>query len=267
MTTAASWRARSAPISSITCCSAAMSSADGRLVEHEQRRAAGDRARDQHALALAARQIAQLAAREVGGVDLFERGARGVAIGAARQADEAARPLPAHQHELGDRDREDRVERALLRHVAHAQAGRALDAPRDRRLQPQQRAHERRLAGAVGADDRPQLAGRDRRGDRRQDAALVVADAQLDGAQQRGAGLRRSPSLLPRARLRRRAPESPPPARGRSPRCGRCTSRGRASCPGSAPAWRRSGWRSTRRRSTDTSAPAGSPPPCASSSR
>ena len=70
----------------MTWRSAAMSSAGGRLVEHEQRRAAGDGARDQHALALAARQIAQLAARQVGGVDLVERGARGVEIGAARQA-------------------------------------------------------------------------------------------------------------------------------------------------------------------------------------
>ncbi len=137
MTTAASWRARSALDQLHDLLLGGDVQRRRRLVEHEQRRAAGDRARDQHALPLAARQVAQLAAREIGGVDLVERGARGVAIGAARQSDEAPRSLPAHEHELA-RPRSGRSCRARSAAARSSYAGRARArrAPRPARCSP-----------------------------------------------------------------------------------------------------------------------------------
>jgi hypothetical protein len=57
----------------------------------------------------------------------------------------------------------------------------------DQRLQARERADERRLAGAIGPDDRDQLAGRDRDGGVVDDPAACDLDRHLAGLEERRA--------------------------------------------------------------------------------
>src|SRR5581483_8244587 len=122
-----------------------------RLVEEERRRVLDEGARDEHALALPARQPAELRARLGAEPDPAERVERGAAVRGAE------RPPPRHARERphqGDVERVDRVvePRALgLRDVS--EPPRDADAPAQRLELAEQDAEERRLASAVRAED------------------------------------------------------------------------------------------------------------------
>src|SRR5207245_158311 len=82
--------------------------------------------------------------------------------------------------------REDIVDHAALGYVSEAQTRAALDAPAERRDDPEQRLDERGLAGAVGADDTPPVALVDREVDTGQKGGPAVADGELVHRQERG---------------------------------------------------------------------------------
>ena len=70
----------------------------------------GERAGEQPALALAARELAEPALREVGEADRRERAAHGLAIGAPGPAEEPEPAVAALHHDLLEADREVGVE-------------------------------------------------------------------------------------------------------------------------------------------------------------
>jgi hypothetical protein len=121
----------------------------GRLVEQQHGRLGEQADRDVDALAIAAGERPELVVRALGEPDLRQHARDGgVHVGDLLQSGEQAQVL---------RDRQLRVDGGLLRDPAdlarrarHRAGVRALDAGEDRQ--------QRRLAGAVGADDRHQLA-------------------------------------------------------------------------------------------------------------
>ena len=145
-----------------------------RLVHEQQLGLAEQRARDEHALLLAARQLADVAIGEIADVELREHRGDLRALGAA-----GPRQPPAvdarHQHALAHRHREAPVDRLDLRHVRHPQIG----APRHAAVRDahaaRQHAQRRRLAGAGGADDADELAPVDREVDVDEDRLAAVA--------------------------------------------------------------------------------------------
>ena len=94
----------------------------GRLVEEDEIGVGRQRPRHQHALPLPARQVAQLPPLERLDARLGERGPRAPEVGPRVRQRHVAGPLQAHEHEVEDRDGEDRVQRRLLRHVGQAEA-------------------------------------------------------------------------------------------------------------------------------------------------
>ncbi len=119
-----------------------------RLVQHQELRLAQQRARQQHALQLAAREGLQRQVERMACADLGQR---------CRQR---LPPRPGDQRqEAAHRQRQRLVDGEALRHIADAQARPAAHQAGIRPLQPQRDAQQRRLAGAVGADDGDDLAG------------------------------------------------------------------------------------------------------------
>ena len=145
------------------------------------------------------------------------------------------------------------------RHPDRAGAGRALDAPRPAALHPDRRHHARGPADLAAA--RSLRLGRAARvlpaaGPRAHPAALGAGAAGRD----RGAGARRDRAARARHAARRQ-PAAAPRARLRGGRGGASGRRSRAS----APASRSSGWTSTPRASTGSTARCSAP--CSTSSR
>ena len=119
----------------------------------------------------------------------------------ARGRREAERlPVEPEPDQVAAAQRHVGVEQELLRHVADqpgcaaSAAGRRPGSARARRLQPEDHPEERRLAGAVGADQPGELAGGDREVDRR-----------------RGPGARRAARRAPRPRAPPRWSPRPAP--------------------------------------------------------
>jgi len=135
--------------------------AGGRLVEQEEPRLARERAGDQHPLLLPARQRPE----RLGGHGVQPH---------LREAFGGVRPLPpsdvsqrrqprvgSHEDDLERGQREDRVERLALGDVSRRSRGPievVLDAPAEHGQQAEQAPQERRLAGAVRAEEGEELA-------------------------------------------------------------------------------------------------------------
>src|SRR3954469_2899980 len=150
------------------------------LVEQQDAGVLHERAGDQHALALAARQRAEALALPLREPDPSERGARRGAIG-PREAPEPARaPVGPHQRDVEGRDGEVEARALRLRHIRRA-AGELDGAPALGQL-AQQRAEQRALAAAVGAEHRDDLTGADGEADLRQrvGAGAIAAGEPLD---------------------------------------------------------------------------------------
>jgi hypothetical protein len=144
--------------------------ADRRLVEHQQPRARAQRLGQHHAPLLAAGEPAHGAIGAVQQLHAGQRLVRRLAVGPAQaaerpQAPAAAPAQPPERHHVAHGRRKARGDGVSLRHVAHLArggAGRApqhLDAPARHRHEAEQRAQERRLAGAVGPHHADEPAG------------------------------------------------------------------------------------------------------------
>ena len=167
----------------------------GRLVEQQPRRADRERAREQHALALAARKLVQAAQLPGAAFGIAHRLIDEHLVGGRRRGKQAERRQAAEVHELAHRELATRL--ALLREpcdlhrtVARRRARQRSivqeNVARIRRLQAGERTQQGRLAGAVRADDRgpagghgeAHLAQRLRAAER--DADLLGAQAALE---------------------------------------------------------------------------------------
>ncbi len=135
-----------------------------RFVEHEQIGTPGDRARQEGALELAAREPVDLGAREMRYADQLEGGA---AFG--------RRQPPGQAEQALDRQRQGRGDRHALRHVADPQGGGAQHPALVGRMDPDRRLGHRRLARSIGPDQ-----GHD----------LAAADLEVDIAHQPASGAR-----------------------------------------------------------------------------
>ena len=125
--------------------------AGDRFVEHEQLRIGGERARDQRALLLPARELVQPLAPLVGERDRFERVVDRVAVGGASPSPPSLLGQPAGRHHLLDGGGEIGRDARALRHVPDPPAvveivGR--DAEHRDRARPAARAARAGCAGA-----------------------------------------------------------------------------------------------------------------------
>ena len=159
--------------------------ARGRLVEHQDRRLLGERAGDQGKLALAAGNAGVVVRRELGDAEPGELFARDALVGRARAGERLDPRGAAHQHHVEHRERE--LGHVRLRHIG--ETPRDLGGPQlgerhavdqhgaaERRLQPEQRAKQRGLAGAVRAEQAEDLARPQRQRDVAGDQMAAVAD-------------------------------------------------------------------------------------------
>ena len=172
--------------------------AGGRLVEDEQVRLAGQRAGDEHPLLLAAGQRGDAVAGPVGEPDDLEgvvdrrAGRRGRAGRSSRR-----RRQPARGHHLADawparrRSAVARCGTKPIRCQSRKSAQRRAEEPdgaRGQRAQADQRAHQGGLAGAVGAQQRDDLALAHGQVDAAQDRPAADGDGDVAGLDDRGAG-------------------------------------------------------------------------------
>ena len=135
----------------------------GRLVEQQDRRLHRERARDQRTLPLAARQRVQPAVLPAAALGRGHRGIDDALVLGVRHGEQAEPRQAAEVHGLAHREvaaglallRQPRdALRALARRPRVEPPAVQRDLPGARRQQPGQRAQQRRLAGAVRADDR-----------------------------------------------------------------------------------------------------------------
>ena len=142
----------------------------GRLVEDQEPRLLGERARDDRALTLAAAQIVERQVREIEHAGRLHRLAGRRPIARALEIAAGIVRIAAHQHELADRER--KLRQGPLRHdgdpAGQIHAG---QSPDRHALEtdlagaglehPRQQSNQRRLARAVGPDHADDLARRD----------------------------------------------------------------------------------------------------------
>ena len=182
-----------------------------RLVEDQQVGVAQQRARQQHALALAARKPADRAVDGVFGAGFAQRAQHRLLRAPARQREQAA-----------DRKRQRRRRVEGLRQVAHREAGAAPDAARIGLDQAEQHADQGGLAGAVRPDDGQNLVLAHRRVDVAQHVASAAAQDDVLRRDQRpvrrGSGHRGSGGSGPGVRRWRIRARTPPAARSRGAR-------------------------------------------------
>ncbi len=162
--------------------------ARGGLVEHHELRLLRQCARQQHQLALAARDHGVGARREARYAELLEHpdGHRAVVRGGP--AEQVAVRGAAHEHHALDGEGEGR--HVHLRHIgdqaralAQRNGGERAAADRDLavpgREDPEQGLEQRGLAAAVGAEQRQHLALRERHVEPAPDHAIAVADGEV----------------------------------------------------------------------------------------
>ena len=160
---------------------------DGGLVEDEDRRLLGHGHREQHQLPLAERELAGVAAEQVPDTDAIDRAGDRRSIGRAEAADRMLVRQAAEGHDLldGRRERQGRQ----LWHDREApgdrppvergkRCTRELDRPGGWVDEAGDRAKERRLAGAVRADEGDPLPRRDVQVDVADRGAAAVGDRQ-----------------------------------------------------------------------------------------
>jgi hypothetical protein len=156
-----------------------------RLVEEIDIGFLDQRAGEEDALLLAAGELADLAVGIVLHADLRQGVHRLVAFGAAGAAQPAEMAVEPHRHDIEGVGREIPVDAGALRHIADLAAlaviGAAVDADMagGRGDEAEDRLDQRRLAGAVRADDRRHDAGRDVEIDVPQHRLGVIADRQV----------------------------------------------------------------------------------------
>ncbi len=142
-----------------------------RLVHQQQRRLLGQGARDEHPLALAPGELADLTAGEGRQPHALQALRHDAPVLLAHPPQPAHRCVAAHLDDLPHGDREVPVDGVALRHVGHAVQRRLRGPPVDGHLpgvdghQAQARLQQRRLARTVGADDRAHPPGGERRVD------------------------------------------------------------------------------------------------------
>ena len=129
--------------------------ADQGLIEEQQVGFLGEGAGDQHAPLLAAGELADLAASEVGKLDLFQCGRHGLAVGVAGAAQEADAAIAAHHDDIADSSGKVPIDDLRLGRVADATADRSdglaeeLDAAAPGFEQAEERLDQGGLSGAV----------------------------------------------------------------------------------------------------------------------
>ena len=117
------------------------------------------------------------------------------ALAAADRSQRRQPGVGAHHDHLGHRQREDRVERLLLRDVAgrlEAAVEAVGDAAREHRDEPEDAAEERRLAGAIRSEQRDELARLDAERDVLQHRSPVVAEGDVVERDEHGGPVNRS---------------------------------------------------------------------------
>src|SRR5450759_2681707 len=130
-----------------------------RLVEQQHVRLLGERPGEEHALLLAAGQLADGAPRELGDAELVQTARHHLAVGSLRAAQPAQAAVAPHHHHAVHGDREAPVDLLALGHVGDGirlAAGRAAvqeHAPAAQGQQADQGLEERRLAGSVRPHD------------------------------------------------------------------------------------------------------------------
>ena len=137
-----------------------------RLVQDEQRGLAGECLGDERALLLAARERAHREVGAVGQSDALDRLGDDGAVAAAQRAEQPTGREPAGGDDLAHRRRSVDPELRALGEVAEGRAAgesrRGLAEEerlaRRRPLEPERKAHQRRLAAAVRPGDRDELA-------------------------------------------------------------------------------------------------------------
>src|SRR5882724_551574 len=148
-----------------------------RLVENENGRLGGERAGDQGALLLASRERAVTPIEQGGDTDVLGRLDDATMVLRARAAKETDPGETSHEDHLADGEREGLVDRLALRHVAeHEPPFGNADGAVYRPERPEQRLQERRLAGAIGADDTQEVAGGDVEVNVAEDGVPAVAE-------------------------------------------------------------------------------------------
>ena len=148
-----------------------------RFIEHHQVGAVDQRAGEQQALQLAARQGGD---RRVAKPFETHGGKRGVDLGYREAAGQLHQPPQAHGQRVAHRQ--------PLWHVPDLQLGRALDRPFVDVDQAEDRLGAGRLAGTVGADHVHQLATRHRQVDVPDEPALTALHADVARPDQRAGG-------------------------------------------------------------------------------
>ena len=128
-----------------------------RLVEQQHAGVLDERAGDQHALALAARQRAEALARVLGEADALQRSARQRAVGGGHAPVPRRARIGAHQRDVERADGEVQARALGLRDVRCRAGDR--DLAGDARKLAEQGAEQRRLAAAVGPEHGDGLAG------------------------------------------------------------------------------------------------------------
>ena len=157
-----------------------------RLVEHQEVGLAQQRAGENDALQLAARQLAELLIAHVA-ASTWPR----------MSPTRSALSLAAEHQEALDRHRDDGVAVEALRHVADAQILAPVHRAAVGLFEPEQHTHQRRLAGAVGTDQRDDLALADVEIDIDEQVTAVAGDAETARGDERGRIERRGASSCP----------------------------------------------------------------------
>ncbi len=181
------------------------------LVHHEEARALGQGARDEHHLALAAGELGVHAVGQLGHAQLIQDGVGQLAVSRRGRAEHAALRHRAHGDDVTHREGEGR--HVVLGHVGH-EVGQVLRAhvrrvaPADEHLaaqagkKPQHRLEERGLAHAVGPQQAEHLARGDGGGEAAHDGLAGVAAGKLVGLEGHGCSVSHySHSFRPRTSM------------------------------------------------------------------
>ncbi len=156
----------------------------GRWLVHEQELGTPQqRPGDEHALLLAAGQLADVPTGELSDAEALEDG-DDVAPLVLRRPGQQPRAPARHEHALGHGDREAPVHRLELGDVGDREPRPALDRAALRRHRAEQQPQQRRLARARRPDDAGELPRLDGVGHVRQDRRGVVPEARIAQADQ-----------------------------------------------------------------------------------
>ena len=158
---------------------------DQRLVEEQQARPAEQRLAQQHELALAAGKLRDRAPREFARPDFVERPVDLAADRLVEPGEAEARADRCAGDDVPPGEPQTQKAAAGLRHVADGGIAAGHRSPEDRdsargdRNETERGAHQRRLAGPVGAQHADELAVLDREAGRREDVPAAEPDRRV----------------------------------------------------------------------------------------